>query len=1172
MLSRITPRARFSRLTLRALGRARFLTRNSNPSPAGPNALRAAVATSGVSLAAYLLLSGNDPRVFADAAQDDRAAQDESLPELARSYLVYTICSFPWLVDLAPSALSALTSTPGLKQLTEAVVKKTFFAQFVGGESSTDCLPVLERLRSNNKGALFVYSAEVDEEEAAGMVTTDGKEKLAPHREVVQEVLRAITTAADFEDSRVSPTTPNARRTWVAVKLTAMVPNHETLIKLSKYLVDVAQTRPHDPPVAFPGCPRKGDLDILRTPQVPASYLSDSDVLDLIELYRNLRTICAHAQSRGIRLTLDAEHTWYQPAVDAMGVELMREFNKLPDSASAVRTAPVPLVYGTFQAYLCRTPEFLAQSLKDAKAGNYTLGVKLVRGAYHEQENNVHAIARSSQGEAPVKRVSPSISRDSLSPIWPSKEATDACYALCTRLVLDQIREDIRGSSSQVGLMGWLSYLWGQSNGRLPTVAVLFGTHNWDSCRLVLQRLADSGLARPVAYIASENQPEGYGLPDEPVLSIADDVADRVTLSQLYGMSDTLTDYISSRTRTSSPIVLKYLPYGGLSEVMPYLARRAVENKAVLGNGQAAIEKRQMLNVEKNTVAKPRRSFLTIRRVVVASGVTVAAFSLSSSGLLSEDVEAVDDHLTLEDRQNTMGELIRQYAVYAMCSSPTLIDWAPSILETLTSIPIIREITEAAVSQTFFLQFVGGPTTDECVPLLQRLRKVNMGVLFAYSVEVDEDKASGHKNGSEPKEALHKRIVKEMMHSIDVAGDFEDATAGTKVIPNRRRAWVAVKLTALVPDHISLVNFSKDLTVSAQNRPVPLRMAFPGCPRSGDLQALHVTSPGSDSYMTAADLAALTELHQDLRTICAHAQTRGVRIIIDAEYSWYQPAVDALTLALMREFNRLPSSEQEAAHLATPLVYNTFQAYLRRTPTYLAQSIQDARTGNYALGVKLVRGAYHEQENEAHEQLRTTGASHSISPDPFPPVWSSKLDTDASYNACARLLLDTIAQDIAVSRDLSETRWLPAFARQRRIKTPSIAVLFGSHNWDSIRDILGGLEEAGLAKPIGKFPAYEKPDGQLLPEDTVLELPDDVAERITIGQLYGMGNSLSNYIVARTRSSTPVVLKYIPYGSLAEVMPYLARRAIENKAVLGNGQAAIERRQAWREIRKRVGI
>ena len=37
-----------------------------------------------------------------------------------------------------------------------------------------------------------------------------------------------------------------------------------------------------------------------------------------------------------------------------------------------------------------------------------------------------------------------------------------------------------------------------------------------------------------------------------------------------------------------------------------------------------------------------------------------------------------------------------------------------------------------------------------------------------------------------------------------------------------------------------------------------------------------------------------------------------------------------------------------------------------------------------------------------------------------------------------------------------------------------------------------------------------------------------------------------------------------------QVMPYLARRAVENKAVLGNGQAALEKRQVWAAIRKRL--
>jgi len=46
--------------------------------------------------------------------------------------------------------------------------------------------------------------------------------------------------------------------------------------------------------------------------------------------------------------------------------------------------------------------------------------------------------------------------------------------------------------------------------------------------------------------------------------------------------------------------------------------------------------------------------------------------------------------------------------------------------------------------------------------------------------------------------------------------------------------------------------------------------------------------------------------------------------------------------------------------------------------------------------------------------------------------------------------------------------------------------------------------------------------------------------------------------------------RYIPYGALSEVMPYLSRRAIENQSVLGNDNASEERRRAGREIWRRV--
>lgn len=78
--------------------------------------------------------------------------------------------------------------------------------------------------------------------------------------------------------------------------------------------------------------------------------------------------------------------------------------------------------------------------------------------------------------------------------------------------------------------------------------------------------------------------------------------------------------------------------------------------------------------------------------------------------------------------------------------------------------------------------------------------------------------------------------------------------------------------------------------------------------------------------LTQKDIESLRELHADLERICTRAKERGVKIVIDAEYSWYQPAVDAFQLRLMRKFNALDDTSGDTQ----PLVYGTWQAYLRR--------------------------------------------------------------------------------------------------------------------------------------------------------------------------------------------------------------------------------------------------
>ncbi|KAH9060726.1 FAD-linked oxidoreductase [Lactarius vividus] len=485
--------------------------------------------------------------VYADASSPSTDRAPIPLSKLVTSYVVYSLCSIPGLVDASPTLLAFCTSVPGLRQLTEAFVRATFFTQFVGGNTALSCIPLIRQLRAENKGALFAYSVEADADEAAS-----GARSLCEpvHKRIAQEMIRSINVAADFEDSRARADESSGRRTWVAIKLSALLPNPNTLLHLSAHLSSLHATDP----VLFPGCPRTDDLAVLKSNALPSSSpLTVQDLADLRELLVDLNRICIRARERNVRLIVDAEYIRL-PAIDSISMSLMREFNKHPRSSSRwlsqllsrpAHPVPPPLIYVTFQAYLRRTPEYLIQSLQDATFHHYALGVKLVRGAYHEQE---------AQFDSPSLSLTAHVSWP---PVFLNKADTDRCYDAAA---------------------GELVRAVANSDGSGPRVGVLFGSHNAESCAKVLDALVNAGLAT--------HEEDG-------TVKVDDVAAERVALAQLYGMSDTLTDRLAASVRTRAPFVIKYVPYGALSEVMPYLSRRAIENKSVLGNGHAAVERKQ---------------------------------------------------------------------------------------------------------------------------------------------------------------------------------------------------------------------------------------------------------------------------------------------------------------------------------------------------------------------------------------------------------------------------------------------------------------------------------------------------------------------------------------------------------------------------------------------------
>jgi proline dehydrogenase len=86
----------------------------------------------------------------------------------------------------------------------------------------------------------------------------------------------------------------------------------------------------------------------------------------------------------------------------------------------------------------------------------------------------------------------------------------------------------------------------------LDVVEFCIGTHNEKSCKLLCSLLEENGLAK--------NHP-------------------KVFFAQLLGMSDNISYNLAKMGYN----VAKYVPYGPIESVMPYLFRRAEENTSIAG-------------------------------------------------------------------------------------------------------------------------------------------------------------------------------------------------------------------------------------------------------------------------------------------------------------------------------------------------------------------------------------------------------------------------------------------------------------------------------------------------------------------------------------------------------------------------------------------------------------
>lgn len=123
-----------------------------------------------------------------------------------------------------------------------------------------------------------------------------------------------------------------------------------------------------------------------------------------------LHELCLYASENNTQVYLDAEESWVQDVIDDIVDELMEFYNQNE-----------VFVFNTYQMYRHDRIQFILKSIDRAKAKNYKIGAKLVRGAYMEKER-----------ERAEKL-------NYLSPIYPDKESCDLGFNGALDLCINNI-------------------------------------------------------------------------------------------------------------------------------------------------------------------------------------------------------------------------------------------------------------------------------------------------------------------------------------------------------------------------------------------------------------------------------------------------------------------------------------------------------------------------------------------------------------------------------------------------------------------------------------------------------------------------------------------------------------------------------------------------------------
>jgi proline dehydrogenase len=272
-------------------------------------------------------------------------------------------------------------------------------------------------------------------------------------------------------------------------------------------------------------------------------------------------------------------------------------------------------------------------------------------------------------------------------------------------------------------------------------------------------------------------------------------------------------------------------------------------------------------------------------------------------------------------------QLKRRYWLFRCLNSETLNSIGTKLAELSLKIHLP---VKWAIKATVFRHFCGGETIEECENTVVSLGSSKIGAILDYSVEgLCEEEDFG-------------KTKEEIIRTIERAKTDD------------RIPFAVFKVTGIAP-----------------------------------LGTLEKVSSGVE--LTEKGVWKWERIRERVDSICKYAHEIDQQVLIDAEESWIQNAIDKLTQEMMAKYNR-----------ERPLIFATAQLYRHDRLEFIKSSHREAVANGYFFAIKLVRGAYMEKERERAVEK---GYESPIQPD--------KAATDRDFDLALRYCVENL-NEIAV--------------------------------------------------------------------------------------------------------------------------------------------------------------